>query len=255
MLRRAVLALVAALLLSTGAAQAQTLVREFDSEDAGKNVVMSADSLTYDEALGVVTAAGNVEISQGQRLLIADAVTYNEFHDVMTASGNVTLMEPTGEVLFADYLELSDELRDGVMRNIRILLNEETRIAANSARRSNGNRTEMNKAVFSPCKLCPLHPEEPPLWQIKAVRIVHDQEARDVAYYDAWLEMFGIPVLYTPYFEHPDPTVKRRSGFLAPSYGSSSTLGVQLTTPYYWNIAPHRDATLKPKFTSDEGIV
>ena len=234
---------------------AQTLVREFDADEAGKYVVINADSLTYDENLGTITASGNVEISQGHRLLIADTISYNEGQDMMTASGNVTLMEPSGEVLFADYLELSDEMRDGVMRNIRLLLDEDTRIAANSARRSGGNRTEMSKAVFSPCKLCPLHPEEAPLWQIKAVRVVHDQQARDIAYYDAWLEMFGIPVLYTPYFEHPDPTVKRRSGLLAPTYGSSSRLGFQLTTPYYWNIAPHRDATFKPKITSEEGVV
>ena len=234
---------------------AQTLAREFESVDAGKEVIMSADRLIYDEALGTVTASGNVEISQGHRVLLADTVSYNERQDMMTASGNVTLMEPSGEVLFADYFELSDEMREGVARDLRLLLNAETRIAANSARRSGGNRTEMSKAVFSPCQLCPLHPEEAPLWQIKAIRIVHDQEARDIAYYDAWLEMFGIPVLYTPYFEHPDPSVKRRSGFLAPSYGSSSRLGIQLTTPYFWNIAPHRDVTLKPTFTSDEGIV
>ena len=255
MLRGAALTLLLTLVLVSGVTQAQTLVRKINSEDTGKNVVMSADNLIYDEALGVVTAVGNVEISQGDRLLIADAVSYNEFHDVMTASGNVTLMEPGGEVLFADYLKLSDEMRNGVMHDIRILLNAETRIAANSARRLKGNRTEMNKAVFSPCKLCPTHPGEPPLWQIKAISIVHDQEERDVAYYDAWLEMFGIPVFYTPYFEHPDPTVKRRSGFLAPAYGSSSNLGIHLPTPYYWNISPHQDATLKPKFTSDKGII
>ena len=255
MLGRVLLAVAISLVAALGPLQAQTFVREFESDDAGKNVLMSADALTYDESRGVVTASGNVEISQGERVLIADTVTYNEGQDMMTASGGVTLLEPSGEVLFADYMELSDEMRDGVMRNIRLLLNAETRIAANEARRSGGNRTEMSKAVFSPCKLCPLHPDEPPLWQIKAVRVVHDQEARDVAYYDAWLEMFGIPVVYTPYFEHPDPTVKRRSGLLAPTYGSSSTLGVQLTMPYYWNIAPHRDATFKPKFTSEEGVV
>ena len=254
-LRRFLFVAFISLVAALSPLQAQTLVREFDSDEAGKNVVMSADSLTYDETRGVVAASGNVEVLLDHRVLIADHVTYSEGLDMMTASGNVTLLEPSGEVMFADYLELSDEMRDGVMRNIRLLLNADTRIAANSARRSGGNRTEMSKAVFSPCKLCPLHPEEAPLWQIKAVRVVHDQEARDIAYYDAWLEMFGIPVLYAPYFEHPDPTVKRRSGLLAPTYGSSSTLGFQLTTPYYWNIAPHRDATFKPKFTSEEGVV
>lgn len=255
LLRSLLLAALVALVMALNPLAAQTLVSEFEADDAGNNVLMKADSLIYDKHFGTVTASGNVEISQGHRLLIADTVFYNEDQDIMTASGNVTLVEPSGEVLFADYMELSDKMRDGVLSNFRLLLDDDTRIAANSARRSGGNRTEMSKAVFSPCKLCTLHPEEPPLWQIKAVRVVHEQEARDVAYYDAWLEMFGIPVLYTPYFEHPDPTVKRRSGFLAPTYGSSSRLGFQLTTPYYWSIAPHRDATFKPKFTSDEGVV
>lgn len=248
-------AALVALVMTLNPLTAQTLLSESEADDTDKNVLMKADSLIYDKNFGTVTASGNVEISQGHRLLIADTVFYNEGQDIMTASGNVTLMEPSGEVLFADYMELSDEMRAGVLRNIRLLLDEDTRIVANSARRSGGNRTEMSKAVFSPCKLCALHPEEAPLWQIKAVRVVHEQEARDVAYYDAWLEMFGIPVLYTPYFEHPDPTVKRRNGLLAPTYGSSSRLGIQLTTPYYWNIAPHRDATFKPTFTSDEGVV
>jgi len=254
-LRSLLLAVLVTLVMALTPLTAQTLVSESEADDAGKNLLMKADSLIYDKNFGTVTASGNVEISQGHRLLIADTVFYNEGQDLMTASGNVTLMEPSGEVLFADYMELSDEMRDGVVRNIRLLLDEDTRLIANSAQRSGGTRTEMNKAVFSPCKLCPLRPEEAPLWQIKAVRVVHEQEARDVAYYDAWLEMFGIPVLYTPYFEHPDPTVKRRSGLLAPTYGSSSRLGLQLTTPYYWNIAPHRDATFKPKLTSDEGVV
>jgi len=254
-LRRFLCAAFVTLAAGLSSVQAQTLVHEFDAEEAHKNVVMSADALTYDESRGVVSASGNVEISQGHRVLIADRVIYNESQDMMTATGNVTLLEPSGEVLFADYLELSDEMRDGVMRNIRLLLDADTRVAANSARRSGGNRTEMSKAVFSPCKLCPHHPEDAPLWQIKAVRIVHDQEARDIAYYDAWLELFGVPVLYAPYFDHPDPTVKRRSGFLAPTYGSSSRLGILLTTPYYWNIAPYRDATIKPKFTTEEDVV
>ena len=103
--------------------------------------------------------------------------------------------------------------------------------------------------------ICPKHPNRPPLWQIKAYRVTHVQSERRIDYRDAFLEVFGIPVAYTPFFSHPDPTVKRKSGFLSPTYGSSSELGAKLEVPYYFNLAPHRGATFSPLFTSKEGVV
>jgi len=217
--------------------------------------LLSADQVTYDEELGIVVAAGNVEIVRGERILLADSVTYNERAGTVTAAGNVSLLEPTGEVLFADYAELTDDLKEGVIENIRALLADQTRIAAAAGRRTDGNRTEFDKAVFSPCALCPDDPTRAPLWQIKAVKVVHNQKEHTVQYKDAWIEILGVPVLYTPYFEHPDPTVKRKSGFLAPDFGLSDTLGYQIQIPYFWNIAPDKDATFSPLFTTDQGVV
>ena len=218
-------------------------------------VVLRADELVHDLNSGVVIATGNVEIAQGDRVMLADTITYNEKTDTVTAVGNVVLLEPGGEVMFADFAEVSGEMKHGVIRNIRILLTDNSRIAANGAVRSGGNRTEMRKAVYSPCPICAEHPDESPLWQIKAIRVVHDQRRQEIEYTDAVFEFFGVPVAYTPYFSHPDPTVDRRSGFLAPSYGNRSQLGFTLETPYYFDIAPNRDATLAPIFTTDEGVV
>ncbi len=229
--------------------------RAFAQADTVAPVIVRADELIHDQKRGLVIASGNVEIAQGERVLLADKVTYNENTDTVTASGNVSLLEPGGEVLFADYVELTDEMKNGIVRDIRILLADDSRFAANGAVRTGGNRTEMRKAVFSPCKLCPDHPDRPPLWQLKAVRIVHDQRRQEIEYTDVFLELFGVPVAYAPYFSHPDPTVKRRSGFLTPAYGSSSQLGFTLQVPYYFNLAPHRDATFEPIFTSREGVV
>ena len=68
-------------------------------------------------------------------------------------------------------------------------------------------------------------PDKPPLWQLKAKKIIHNQKQQELEYYDVWMEMAGIPVAYSPYSWHPDPTVKRKSGFLAPSTGGSTYLG------------------------------
>lgn len=218
-------------------------------------VLIGADTLTYDRESGIATAAGNVELASGGRILRADAVSYDERRDLVVARGGVAMLEPSGDVLFAEYVELSDGLRNGFVSEIRVLMADDSRLVANAARRADGNRTDMSKAVFSPCRSCPDRPNRPPLWQIKAHRVVHDRSARRLDYRDAFLEVFGVPVAYTPFFSHPDPTVERRSGFLAPTYGSSSELGAKLRTPYYFDLAPHRDATLAPLYMSEEGVL
>jgi LPS-assembly protein len=218
-------------------------------------ILFSADEVTHDEALGIVTARGDVEINQGGRTLLADTVNYNRRTGVVTASGNVRLLELDGTVYFAEFVELSDDLREGFIRDIGVLMTDKTRVAAASGTRREGRVTVFRKAVFSPCELCREDPSKPPLWQLKADEVIHDQEERSLTYRDAHLEFYGVPVAYTPYFKHPDPTVDRQSGFLAPTFGSSSALGVTLEVPYYWNIAPDRDATFEPIFTTKQSVV
>lgn len=215
-------------------------------------VLITADEVGYDQKNKIVTARGNVEISQEDRVLKADEVTYNQQTRVVIATGNVSLTEPTGEIMFADRVEITDDLKDGVISNLRILFPDETRIAANDATRIGGVRTEMNRVVFSPCKKCEDEEPSAPLWQLKARKVVHDQETRDIEYFDATLEMFGVPVAYTPYLSHPDPTVKRRTGFLVPSFGSDSQLGFIVKTPYFIELGPDKDLTLEPIITTKE---
>ena len=244
---RAFLGLLALLLPFTAAAQEAVAPPE--------GVVMQADSLRYDQDTGVVTASGNVEMAHGGRILQADAISYNEQADLVSASGNVVLLEPTGEVLFAEYAELTGDLREGAISGIRVLLAQNARFAANGARRIGGRITDMAKAIYSSCDLCEDDPDAAPLWQIKADRVVHDEALQDIIYYNALFEVYGFPVFWTPYMRTPDPTVERRSGFLTPSYGSSSILGFTLQVPYYWDIAPNKDATITPFITADEGLV
>ena len=225
-----------------------------DRTEKSGNKLFKADRLRHERELGLVIATGSVEMVEGERVLRADTVNYNQKQDIVTATGNVVLMEPGGDVVFADHVELTGDFKDGIVENIRILMTDEARMAAVGARRVGGERTELRKAVYSPCRSCESK-SGTPLWRIKAVNVVHNKTEQSIEYRDAFMEFFGIPILYTPYFVHPDPTVKRRSGFLAPRYGSESVLGVILETPYYFNIAPDKDATVRPIFTTNEGLV
>ena len=218
-------------------------------------MLFSADEIQNDQELGLVVARGHVEISQGARTLLADTVTYNQRTDTITASGHVSMLEPTGEVLFADFIELTNRFNDGFLQDIRALLSDRSRLAGNTGRRTGGNRLELRRGVYSPCDLCRDDPTRPPLWQLRAEQIVHDQQRHIVEYHDATLELSGVPVLYLPYLAHPDPSVKRQSGLMAPTFGNSTNLGAHVTIPYYWAIAPDRDATFTPTFTTDAGQV
>jgi LPS-assembly protein len=213
-------------------------------------VLLTADELSFDEDLGIATARGNVEIVQAERVLNADAVTYNQRDNIVTASGNVVLLEPTGEVLFAEFAELTDDMREGFLRGFRMLLIDDTRLAAVNARRRGGTRTELTRAVYSPCVNCESLDGEP-LWQVKARRIVHDVDAQNVVYRDATLEFLGLPIMYTPYLSHPDPSVNRKSGFLTPTFGASTLLGPSIQTPYFWAIDIDKDLRLDPILSTD----
>ena len=242
-----VLAVVAACGLAPGRSAGQ------DTED-DEAVVVSADELVVDDVLNIVIARGNVEVSQSGRLLTADTVTYNPRNGVVTASGNVVLIEPSGDVVFADYAELDSQLSEGFVEGIGLLFADDSRLAADRGIRR-GQVTEVGRAVYSPCDLCEDDPESPPVWQLRAGRVVHDSETKDIVYEDAFLDFFGVPVFYTPYFSHPDPSVDRRSGFLAPQFGSTSELGPFLRSFYYWNMAPSRDATIEVGGTTDAGFI
>ncbi len=217
--------------------------------------LLSADQVIHDGKLGQITARGHVEISSQGRVLLADSVNYNQRDGLVTASGNLTLMEPSGEVIFAEHMQLSEDLSKGFIESIRILMTDKSRFAANSATRQGVNRLEMSKAVYSPCQLCKENPDRAPLWQLKAVRVIHHRDEHEVEYRHAFLEIYGVPIAYTPYFRHADPLTPRKSGFLAPILGSSSDLGTTVQVPYFWAIGRERDLTFAAIVTSEGEVV
>lgn len=234
---------------------AQSPLSTFSDRNTDAPILLRADEISQDQELGIVVARGSVEITTGERVVLADTLSYNLNAKTVTASGNVRLLEPDGTVLFAEFMELSEDLLEGTIENLRILLQDNARLAANGARRSAGNRTELARGVYSACEACRENPERPLLWQVKAERVIHDQAAQEVEYKNAFLELFGMPVFYTPYFSHPDPTVERRSGFLVPSFGTKTDTGIFLRTPYFIDIDDSQDITLDPIFTQEQVLI
>ncbi len=227
-----------------------------EQPSANAPVKLSADELGYDRKRNMVIAVGNVEVIQGDTILLADNITYDQKRNVVHAAGNVSVLESSGNVFFAENVELKDDLKKGVIYNFRARLKDDSLFAAREARRVDENVTELEKAVYSPCKIC----EEnavggSPLWQIKSGRVTYDEQEQKITYRNAWFEVYGVPVFYTPYLSHATPDADSKSGFLIPRYTQSSLLGTVVETPFYVSIAPNIDATITPIYTSNEGGV
>lgn len=222
--------------------------------DTDAPVALAAEEVTHDRSLDIVTARGEVEINQAGYTLYADTVSYNVGQDMVSASGNVSLIAPDGQVVFADYMQLTGKMKQGAIENLLMVSADLSRTAARTGTRRVGERgqqiNELGYAVYSACDTC--EGKENPLWQIKAAQVIHDEGDHDVTYRDATIEMWGVPVAYTPYISMPDPTVKRRSGLLFPSGGTSSNLGLFYAQPYYWVISDTADATITPLLAVDE---
>ncbi|MEQ1611906.1 MAG: LPS-assembly protein LptD [Hyphomicrobiaceae bacterium] len=220
--------------------------------DSSKPLYLQGDELIYDTKGNKVRARGNVEIFYNNYVLKADEVQYDQGAKTLTAVGNVELREPNGNIVRAERYKLTDDFRDGFIQSLSAVTKDDTRIVGERATRRDGNITEFEKGKFTPCKN---EPGKPPLWCISAARITHDQSNATITYQDAWFEIFGQPVLYLPYFQHADPSVKRKSGFLMPEISSSTNLGMMVEIPYYFALAPNYDFTFHPMYTAKQGVL
>ena len=218
-------------------------------------MLVQAVEVDYDYNNSRVSAVGNVQMFYNGTGVEADKVIYDQKTKRLHAEGNIRLTDADGKVTYANIMDLSDDYRDGFVDSLRVDTEDQTRMAATRADRTAGNYTVFENGVYTACAPCKDDPKKPPLWQVKAARIIHNQTEKMLYFESAQLEFFGVPMAYLPYFSTPDPTVKRKSGFLMPNITTVSTYGVGVEVPYYWAIAPDYDATFSPRITSRQGVL
>jgi len=218
-------------------------------------MLVQATEVDYDYNNQRVSAVGNVQMFYNGTSVEADKVVYDQKTKRLHAEGNIRLTDAEGKITYANIMDLSDDYRDGFVDSLRVDTEDQTRMAATRADRSAGNYTVFENGVYTACAPCKDDPKKPPLWQVKGARIIHNQSERMLYFENAQLEFFGVPMAYLPYFSTPDPTVKRKTGFLMPSYTSASGYGFSVETPFYWAIAPDYDMTISPRITTKQGVL
>lgn len=220
------------------------------------DIYFSADEVQNDKNTNVITALGDVYIIRNDATLKADKVVYDQNLDVIVASGNVSTVDANDNVIYADQMVLHDKMSKGNLNKLKAIMRDESRIWANRFKTLSNNDKVMYDATYTPCDCCmDKEPKQKPLWQITADKIRHDVEGKNVYYKNAFLKIKDVPVFYTPFLSHPDPSVKRRSGFLMPTYGSSGYLDTYLKAGYFWAIDDHSDLIVEPYITSKKGVI
>lgn len=208
-----------------------------------------ADNVSYDETNQIITASGQVEITQQGKIVKANRVIYDLPKDTVEAVGDVVLMDTNGDVHFAERAQLQRTLKDGYIKKLRSILADGSRITAAEGKKV-GDRTVMKHASYTACEECKAHPEKPVLWEIVADKVTHNKNEHEIEYRNAKFEVKGVPIFYTPYFSHSDGTIKQKSGFLMPKLSLNSQLGFGVTSKYYWAISPSEDASIGARIFS-----
>ncbi|MEL6800171.1 MAG: LPS assembly protein LptD [Pseudomonadota bacterium] len=196
-----------------------------------------------------LVAEGNVEVFFDGTRLTASRVTYDRNGDQLTIDGPLVLSAGDDAVILADSAALDTDLTDGILESARLVLDRQLQIAASEIARAGGRFTRLSNAVASSCEVCTSG--SPPLWEIRASRIVRDELERQLYFDDAQLRIVGVPVFYLPRLRLPDPSLQRATGFLVPELERRSRLGIGIRAPYFIRLGDHADLTLRPYLSAD----
>ncbi len=217
-------------------------------------MLVEAAEIRYDVDKELASAVGNVRVYHKGRVLEADRVTYDRKAGRVYAEGDAKLTEVDGTILRGERLDFTDDFRDGFIDSLQSEAPEKAYFSAPRAERIDLDTTVFDKGTYTACQACRTDPERPPVWRVRAKRIIHKNEEKMLYYEDAGIDFLGISTPYMPYFSSPDPSVKRKSGLLMPSVLYGQKRGVGVSVPIYLALAPNYDLTLTPTYLSQQGF-
>lgn len=212
-------------------------------------VVLEADTLVKDDASQTIVAEGNVEARYQGRTLRTKRLIYNLRDNTIRAQGGVEIIDPDGTVRYADEVEVDEELDTGVATGFGARIAGGGTAAAAAAVRPSPGVNQLQRVIYTACPICKVEggKTEGPTWTLRARSATQDQNSKMISYRDVVLQFGGVPVIYLPYFAHPDPSSGPRSGLLPPDIGSNRRLGAFYQQPMHWAISPFQDLTVAPR--------
>src|SRR5262245_22388152 len=271
---------VALLAVPAAAETAPGLPAKSGATGEPSKMIVEADELRYDVDKNTVSAEGNARAYYQGRALEADRIVYNRNNGRVYAEGHAKFTERDGTVMHGERFDLTDDFRNGFIESLRAdtppkkYVNVppgplpggqpalagattgtyKTYFSAPRAERIEGETTVFDKGTYTACEPCKHHPDKPPLWRVRAKRIIHKNDEKMIYFEDASLEFLGIPLAYVPFTSAPDWTVTRKSGLLSPYLIFNNQLGAGIGIPIFWAFAPDYDLTFTPIYYSQQGF-
>jgi len=182
---------------------------------------------------------------------------YDTERNLFSSIGKIKIVDKNNNKYKFKEIYIDTKKKEMVGSNISVVLDEKSfglkeendpRFVANNILLTK-DKTTLSKGVFTVCKI---REDKCPPWSIKAKQITHDKIKKNIYYEHATLKLYDLPIFYFPKFYHPDPSVKRQSGFLVPFFTKNTTVGSGFALPYYWAINNDKDFTFAPKLYSNE---
>ncbi len=230
--------------------QADGNVRIFDKK---RNLEITSDSIFYDQKQNYIKSETktNIKDNNGNHYLV-DKFLFEKTKNLIKVE-NLTYKDLQNNIIQTSLAYINTETNRLFGKDVSVNLSNkylnnenEPRLKGNSII-NDYEYAEINKGIFTTCK----KRDGCPPWQISSEKIQHDKKKKTINYENALLRIYDVPVMYFPKFFHPDPTVKRQSGFLIPSFNSANNSSSYLNTPYFFAIAENKDLTFSPRFYSN----
>ena len=253
--------------------------------------ILKTDKATYDKINEIIITYNNTELilEEGYKLITKN-ISYNTKKRILSSNENSIISDRDGNIVemsmfqyhiennlfssigkikltdinknkyFFQELHIDTKNKEMIGSDVSVVLDQENfgvsqesdpRFVANNIFISE-NKTNLSKGIFTICKK---RDSKCPPWSLKAKKIIHDRVKKTIYYEHATLKVYDIPIFYFPKFFHPDPTVKRQSGFLPPFFTNSTNLGAGFALPYYWAINDNKDLTFTPKIYTKENVL
>ncbi len=213
---------------------------------AEEKIKVYADEIKVDEINENVKATGDaVAINDDNVKIKSNNLTYNKSKNSLEANGNVIINDLRNNTFFLDELLATDNFSIISGKSVKVRLHDDSRIVGSNFNKKN-EISIIENAEYTPCTKENYLIKNCPGWKLKSKKIYHDSENKTIHYDHTQIQLFNIPVFYLPYFSHPDPSVKKRSGFLMPTIQTDNQLGEAFSIPIFLNLSSNRDLTFTP---------
>ncbi len=218
-------------------------IKELQAQDFS----IEAETLIFNSSSNIFSAEGSVKINFANVTIMTEKLTFNRNSEKITFDARVFIKTNDGIKILSNFAEIDRKTRSTIAKNVKALIDKKFQIASEEMKIEEEN-TVFKNAIGTLCEICIVNPK--PSWVLKSEKLVHDIKTKKLHFYNTWLEIFGVPIIYTPYLQTPEPGVTRASGLLAPSFLSSDLLGTGVRQPMFFTLGNSSDLTLSLVKTS-----